>query len=124
MWIKTKDGDAVNMALVAHITVQEYWKNNFAVEVTDANEKGVYIATFDSKTDAENYVTVLVEELNGNKPVGYAFSWLSAKNAKIKHENDVKSAAKVKFENDVKSAMSKAAMLKHKDEILTDGQWF
>ena len=103
MWIKTIDGDAVNMALIAHITVQEYWKR-FAVEVTDANEKGVYIATFDSKTDAENYVAVLVEELNGNKPLGYAFSWLKS--------NAAKPAETVNADNS------------HKDEILTDGLWF
>ena len=107
MWIKTIDGDAVNMALIAHIAVQKYWKKNFAVEVTDANEKGVYIATFDSKTDAENYVAVLVEELNGNKPLGYAFSWLKSNAAKP-----------------AKPAETVNADDSHKDEILTDGLWF
>ena len=103
MWIKTKDGDAVNMALVTHIVAQRYG-NRFTVAVIDANEKGADIATFDSKTDAENYVTVLVEELNGNKPVGYAFSWLKS--------NAAKPAETVNADNS------------HKDEILTDGLWF
>lgn len=106
MFIRTKDGDAVNAALVMDIYVIQIG-NVYNVDYININEDSDTLASFDNEIDARNYVAVLIDELNGTKPLGYAFSWL--KNLKVK---------------DTSLKVDSVEAVKHKDEILTDGLWF
>lgn len=101
MWVPTKNGEGVNLALVTSIKIVEISPINFEVTAF-FNSKPSILATFTSKTAAKGFISRLIDVLNGNKPLGYAFTWLT------------KPAENKPADSDEK----------HKNELLQDGQWF
>lgn len=80
MWIKTKNGGAVNMEHATKIEIVEITVTEYEVAVSTCNvEESHYyaIATFDTEDEAKKCVEEIISALNGGK-VGYSFSWLKA----------------------------------------------
>ena len=75
MWIKLKNGDAVNLSQATDIFYVENVGDGYKVFATMPEEELV-LQEFDNEDDADAYVEMLVDCLNGKKPVDYAFSWL------------------------------------------------
>ena len=98
MWIITKDGSAINLSRVTSIFVAQT-ASGFEVKVNDvAYDSAIFkkmyglhdspyakktftdrfttLQTFDTKDNAAAYIEMLVDCLNGKKPVEYAFTWL------------------------------------------------
>ena len=99
MWIITKDGSAINLSRITSIFVAQT-ASVFEVKVNDVaydsaifkkmyelhgspyakktfTDRFVTLQTFDNKDDADAFVEMLVDCLNGVKPIEYAFSWLT-----------------------------------------------
>ena len=75
MWIKTKDGDAVNFDKVSVIKWYFNVEDVATVDIIIDDEEHT-LGTFDNSSDAQAYVDMLVDVLNGKKPIDYSFSWL------------------------------------------------
>ena len=98
MWIITKDGSAINLSRITSIFVART-ADGFEVKVNDvAYDSAIFkkmyglhdspyakktftdlfvtLQVFDNEDDAAAFIEMLVDCLNGKKPVDYAFSWL------------------------------------------------
>ena len=98
MWIKLKNGSAINLSRITSIFVaptasgfevkvdkgaydSTFFKKMYELHDSPCAKKTftdrfVTLQTFDNKGNATAYVEMLVDCLNGKKPVDYAFSWL------------------------------------------------
>ena len=77
MWIKTENGDAVNMEYAANLEVVEVMATDYEVVVSTPAGNYYTIATFETEDEAKACVDEIISALNGGK-VGYSFSWLKA----------------------------------------------
>ena len=75
MWIKYRSGSAANLAQAADIFCIKNVNDEYKVFATMPEEELV-LQIFDNEDDADAYVEMLVDCLNGVKPVEYAFTWL------------------------------------------------
>ena len=75
MWIKTENGDAVNMEYAANLEVVEVMATDYEVVVSTPAGNYYTIATFETEDEAKACVDEIISALNGGK-VGYSFSWL------------------------------------------------
>ena len=86
MWIVTENGELRNMDYAYKVVLFEHY-NKFYVQATFSVATGknsvdpafAEVATlkvFDNKEDATTCIEMLVDCLNGKKPVEYAFTWL------------------------------------------------
>ena len=76
MWIELERGDAVNLSQAVSIFYCDNIDGKYRVFAAMPDEEE-YLQEFDKEVDAQKYISALVKELNGSKPVGYAFSWLT-----------------------------------------------
>ena len=96
MWVITGKGEALNLAQATNIYVEKDKDGNLYFVIAFFNERGVeYLKGFEDKEEAEVFVEMLADCLNGEKPANYAFTWLKkldAKNAPVidKLENEPK----------------------------------
>ena len=75
MWIKLKNGDAVNLSQATDIFYVENVGDGYKVFATMPEEE-LLLQIFDNEDDAATFIEMLVDCLNGVKPIEYAFSWL------------------------------------------------
>lgn len=102
MWIKFENGNTINLAQAVSIFIDH--DKLFYVTAAFPNGNTEILNAFDNEDSAKKFVAKVVDVLNGNKPLGYAFNWLKSDSPKLTE----------KVESDEK----------HKDEILQDGLWF
>ena len=98
MWIRTEDGSVINLSRITSIFVVKT-ADDFEVKVAEFPHSGkkfsrmyrnrsrnhtqdiyannfVTLQTFDNASDAQAFIKMLMDCLNGEKPIGYAFTWL------------------------------------------------
>ena len=75
MWIKYGSGNAANLAQATDIFCVEYAGGEYKVFATMPEEE-LLLQIFDNEDDAATFIEMLVDCLNGVKPIEYAFSWL------------------------------------------------
>ena len=76
MWIKLENGDAVNLSQATDIFYVENVGDGYKVFATMPEEE-LLLQIFDNEDDAVAFIEMLVDCLNGVKPIEYAFSWLT-----------------------------------------------
>ena len=76
MWMELESGDAVNLSQAVSIFYCDTIKGKYRVFAAMPDEEE-FLQEFDKEVNAQKYISALVKELNGSKPVGYAFTWLT-----------------------------------------------
>ena len=89
MWIKTENGELRNLNYAHKITTFQrynkvYVQATFSVTTgkNSADPAFAEVSTlkiFDNENDAKAYMDMICDVLNGEKPLGYAFTWLKNK---------------------------------------------
>lgn len=114
MWVKLKNGNAINLAQAVSIFID--YDTLFYVTAAFLDGDNEVLHAFDNADDAKKFIAKLVDELNGNKPLGYAFTWL-------KSSPKPDTTKTTGYEEVIHKPCADSAE-KHKDEILQDGLWF
>lgn len=73
MWIITENGDAVDLSKVVLLTYSPLAKE---VQAVVTSNRAVALKKFADADEAKKFIMEIARELNGDKKVGYSFSWL------------------------------------------------
>ena len=82
MWIETLNGDAINLQFASKIELMTINDEMGKVcgggaELINDPTSFETIATFDNEENAKACIEEIINALNGEEKVGYAFSWLN-----------------------------------------------
>ncbi len=116
MWINFENGHAINLAQAVSVFIDNDTLFYITAAFPDGNTE--ILKAFDNENDAKKFIAKVVDALNKNEPLSYAFTWL-AKSA----ENKPVETKTTGYEEVIHKPCDDSDE-KHKNEILQDGQWY